>query len=117
MNHRAIDMDLVRHRAYELWTQRGCPAGSPEEDWLRAEQELLAAAPVTVEPTRSKSQPAVTRVEARPAAIPRPRRARSIVTRTPEAPAAQLLTTVAPSTPAARESGRRAAGGTRRRAT
>lgn len=26
--------------AYELWLDRGCPLGSPEEDWLRAEQEL-----------------------------------------------------------------------------
>jgi hypothetical protein len=26
--------------AYELWQARGCPDGSPEEDWFRAEQEL-----------------------------------------------------------------------------
>ncbi len=26
--------------AYEYWQQRGCPLGSPEEDWLRAEREL-----------------------------------------------------------------------------
>jgi hypothetical protein len=26
--------------AYELWQVRGCPHGSPEEDWLRAEREL-----------------------------------------------------------------------------
>ena len=26
--------------AYELWIQRGCPLGSPEVDWLRAEEEL-----------------------------------------------------------------------------
>lgn len=26
--------------AYELWQSRGCPDGSPEEDWFRAEQEL-----------------------------------------------------------------------------
>ena len=26
--------------AYELWIQRGCPVGSPEVDWLRAEEEL-----------------------------------------------------------------------------
>ena len=26
--------------AYQLWTARGCPIGSPEEDWFRAEQEL-----------------------------------------------------------------------------
>ena len=28
--------------AYTLWQQRGCPEGSPEEDWLAAEQQLLA---------------------------------------------------------------------------
>jgi len=26
--------------AYELWIQRGCPLGSPEVDWFRAEEEL-----------------------------------------------------------------------------
>jgi hypothetical protein len=26
--------------AYALWQQRGCPEGSSEEDWFRAEQEL-----------------------------------------------------------------------------
>ena len=26
--------------AYALWQERGCPAGSSEEDWFRAEQEL-----------------------------------------------------------------------------
>lgn len=26
--------------AYEFWIQRGCPIGSPEEDWFRAEEEL-----------------------------------------------------------------------------
>ena len=28
--------------AYQLWQHRGCPTGSPEEDWFRAEQELAA---------------------------------------------------------------------------
>ena len=26
--------------AHALWEARGCPEGSPEEDWLRAEREL-----------------------------------------------------------------------------
>lgn len=26
--------------AYSYWEARGCLGGSPEEDWLRAEQEL-----------------------------------------------------------------------------
>jgi hypothetical protein len=29
--------------AYALWEARGCPVGSPEEDWFRAEAELMAA--------------------------------------------------------------------------
>jgi len=28
--------------AYELWQARGCQGGSPEEDWLTAEQQLRA---------------------------------------------------------------------------
>jgi hypothetical protein len=26
--------------AYEYWQERGCPLGTPETDWFRAEQEL-----------------------------------------------------------------------------
>jgi hypothetical protein len=26
--------------AYQFWTERGCPAGSPAEDWFRAETAL-----------------------------------------------------------------------------
>ena len=28
--------------AHALWESRGCPEGSPEEDWFRAAQELRA---------------------------------------------------------------------------
>jgi hypothetical protein len=27
-------------RAYHLWEGRGCPIGSPEDDWFRAEREI-----------------------------------------------------------------------------
>lgn len=30
--------------AYELWRARGCPDGSPEEDWFRAAEELRSRA-------------------------------------------------------------------------
>jgi hypothetical protein len=30
--------------AYTLWESRGCPIGSPEEDWFKAEQELASKA-------------------------------------------------------------------------
>ena len=32
----------IRRRAYELYEQRGCTPGSESEDWLRAEQEIVA---------------------------------------------------------------------------
>lgn len=116
MNDHVIDSERVRHRAYDLWMQRGCPLGSPEQDWLRAEQELSAARLAESARPQLHAAASAARSEARSVAIPRPRRPRSIVTRTPEAPAAQLLTTLAPSAPE-RESRRKATGGTRRRAT
>jgi hypothetical protein len=30
--------------AYSYWEQRGRPGGSPEEDWYRAEREILGQA-------------------------------------------------------------------------
>ena len=33
--------DEIAALAYSYWADRGCQGGSPEEDWLRAEQELL----------------------------------------------------------------------------
>ena len=30
--------DLVEKLAYEFWEKRGRPSGSPEQDWVRAEQ-------------------------------------------------------------------------------
>lgn len=32
----------IRLRAYELYQQRGDESGSEEQDWLRAEREVLA---------------------------------------------------------------------------
>ena len=31
---------VIALRAYELWEERGCPIGSDQEDWFRAEKEL-----------------------------------------------------------------------------
>lgn len=36
-----VDIDAVRLRAYELYQQRRGNGGAPEDDWLRAETELL----------------------------------------------------------------------------
>lgn len=35
----------VAARAYQRWLARGCPLGTPEEDWYEAERDLLAASP------------------------------------------------------------------------
>jgi hypothetical protein len=35
--------DEIAQRAYQIYVERGCTPGDPMEDWLRAEQELLAA--------------------------------------------------------------------------
>jgi len=34
------DEEAVRQLAYELWRARGCPIGSPEDDWYAAEEQL-----------------------------------------------------------------------------
>jgi hypothetical protein len=36
--------DHIAELAYSLWESRGCPIGSPEEDWYKAEQELAPTA-------------------------------------------------------------------------
>jgi hypothetical protein len=33
-------VSAITKRAYELWLERGCPEGSPDEDWYKAESEL-----------------------------------------------------------------------------
>jgi hypothetical protein len=37
--HKATQEEIAA-RAHELWCERGCPEGSPEEDWHRAVEEL-----------------------------------------------------------------------------
>lgn len=38
-----IDIHAIEERAYQSWLERGCPMGSPDEDWYRAERELIAS--------------------------------------------------------------------------
>jgi hypothetical protein len=33
--------DEIAPRAFQLWKERGCPIGSPEQDWFLAEAELI----------------------------------------------------------------------------
>jgi len=35
-----VEHETVEAMAYQLWLQRGCPLGSDQEDWYRAEAEL-----------------------------------------------------------------------------
>jgi DUF2934 family protein len=37
----APSCDAIAQLAYSYWEARGYQGGSPEEDWLRAEQELV----------------------------------------------------------------------------
>ena len=32
--------EMVEAMAYQLWLERGCPIGSDQEDWYRAEADL-----------------------------------------------------------------------------
>ena len=36
----AEEHEEIARLAYYYWQARGCPIGSPEEDWYRAENEL-----------------------------------------------------------------------------
>lgn len=36
------DIEAIQMRAYELWCERGCPEGSADEDWHRAERQVRA---------------------------------------------------------------------------
>jgi hypothetical protein len=38
-----VTYDEISKLAYSYWEARGYQGGSPEEDWLRAEQELLVS--------------------------------------------------------------------------
>jgi hypothetical protein len=35
--------NLIRERAYEIWTSGGCIHGQADQHWLAAEREVLAA--------------------------------------------------------------------------
>jgi hypothetical protein len=35
-----LDSEKVAALAHQFWQERGCPEGSPDEDWFRAEEEV-----------------------------------------------------------------------------
>jgi hypothetical protein len=39
-----IEHEEIALLAYSYWEARGCPYGSPEEDWFRAERDLCQKA-------------------------------------------------------------------------
>ena len=45
--------DQIALLAYNFWKERGSPSGSPEIDWLKAEQELKV--PIKARSVRSKT--------------------------------------------------------------
>ena len=40
--------NLIRERAYEIWTSRGCVHGQADQHWLAAEREILTASTATL---------------------------------------------------------------------
>jgi hypothetical protein len=51
----AFGHEDIAARAYEHWQARGCPNGSPEEDWFQAAEELRSRAQDLVEREMDKS--------------------------------------------------------------
>jgi hypothetical protein len=47
----ASSQERIASLAYSYWVARGYQGGSPEADWLRAEQELAAKAPLAATAT------------------------------------------------------------------
>ena len=41
MPHTVPSQNMIRERAYELYESRGREPGQDEQDWVRAEQEIL----------------------------------------------------------------------------
>jgi hypothetical protein len=46
--------EQISRRAYELYEQRGKEHGRADEDWLRAEREILEGVPSNTNPTANE---------------------------------------------------------------
>ena len=62
-----VDHKEIELLAYYHWIERGCPLGSPELDWFRAEFELKSRAAAATRRPPARSEPAPTHVPMRPA--------------------------------------------------
>jgi hypothetical protein len=54
--------------AYALWQARGCPDGTPDEDWFQAEQEIVGSKKINEREVecRDYAEEAVAKVPVRP---------------------------------------------------
>jgi hypothetical protein len=50
-----VNQQEIAVLAYQLWLKRGCPSGSPEHDWFRAERQLQARLKRTNTNTKNRS--------------------------------------------------------------
>ena len=64
-----VTVNEIALRAYQLWQERGCPIGSPEQDWLEAERQFALAQRSTAESVDERLGGRQTRT-----ALPRQRR-------------------------------------------
>jgi hypothetical protein len=47
VSERELSREEIARLAYSLWEARGCQGGNPDEDWLRAEEQLRQRALTT----------------------------------------------------------------------
>ena len=54
--------------AYQFWQDRGCPEGTPDEDWFRAERELARSKNTDEKEggSRYRAEPSITSEETDP---------------------------------------------------
>jgi hypothetical protein len=61
--------ERVAALAYEFWQARGCPQGTPDEDWFRAEREIARSKtsrdPAESSPDAEEADPLVLRFPVR----------------------------------------------------
>ena len=49
--------NLIRERAYEIWTSGGCVHGQADQHWLAAEREILTALTASTAALAGKAAP------------------------------------------------------------
>jgi hypothetical protein len=58
--------NLIRERAYEIWTSHGCVHGQADQHWLAAEREILTASTATLPgkpgPQKKRPLPALSKI-------------------------------------------------------